>query len=306
MPDPTRPDSRDTLIARRTAQALVTALCAVAMLTVAFAAPAAQSAANAPAAVWKSPDGEPLPFQSDAEIIDFMRTADIESVNDINLGVTKPRQVVLLKDGIRMRAALRDYDETFTERRFAGDFYARLRDSFMFDLPAYELSRILGLNNIPPVTLRRIGGAQVTLQVWIEDGLMETDRIANEITPPSALRFRQQDQDMRVFDSVIGNVDRNSGNIIMDENWNFWLIDHSRTFMRNDQTRYLERVTACSRELYTRLKELTLEDLMPRMSAPLTRSEVDWVLRRRDQVIAHIDALIVERGEGAVLFERMR
>lgn len=266
--------------------------------------PALQSAESGP--VWKDPDLNPLPFQSDEQIIEFMRTAAIESVADIELGVTNPRIVVLAKDGVRMRAALRDYDETFTRRTFDGVFYPRLRDAFVFDVAAYELARLLGLNNVPPVTLRRIGANRVSLQIWLEGSLMETDRIDQGIDPPSARRFQRQTQDMRVFDSLIGNVDRNTGNILMDGDWNFWLIDHSRAFLRNDQTKYLERVQACSRQLFARLKTLTMEEMMPVMSPPLTRSEVEWVLRRRDKVAAHIDALIAEKGEGGVLFDASR
>ena len=256
--------------------------------------------------LWKDPDGNPLPFQSDEEIIEFMRTAEIESVADIELGVTNPRRVVLAKDGVRMRAALRDYDETFTRRTFDGVFYPRLRDAFVFDVPAYEMAVLLGLNHVPPVTFRRIGADRVSLQAWLEGALMETDRIAQGIDPPSFQRFRQQTQDMRVFDSLIGNVDRNTGNILMDAEWNFWLIDHSRAFIHSDDTRYLEHIQACSRQLFARLKTLTAEEMLPVMSPPLTESEVDWVLRRRDKVAAHIDALIAERGEDAVLFDDPR
>ena len=87
--------------------------------------PARQDGESGP--VWKGPDDKPLPFQSDEEILEFLRTAEIESVTDIELGVTNPRRVVLVKDGVRMRAALRDYDETFERQRFDGIFYLRLR-----------------------------------------------------------------------------------------------------------------------------------------------------------------------------------
>lgn len=252
--------------------------------------------------VWKDPDGKPLPFQSDEQVLEFLRTAEIESIEDIELGVTNPRQVVLRKDGARMRAALRDYDETFTARRFDGVFYARLRDSYLFDVAAYETARLLGLNNVPPVVLRRVGGDQVSLQAWLEGGLMESDRIAGDAAPPSALRFRQQTQDMRAFDTLIGNVDRNTGNILYDEDGDFWLIDHSRAFQRNDDTRYLDRVTGISRSLFARLQQLERDELMERLSPPLTPSEVDWMMRRRDKLVAHINRLIEERGEEAVLF----
>ena len=286
------------------ALALVTSTVAAVAPGLAAEHPTRQSAESGPH--WKDPDGKPLPFQSDEEILEFLRTARIESVTDIELGVTNPRRVVLAKDGVRMRAALRDYDETFSRRTFDGVFYPRLRDAFVFDVPAYEMAVLLGLNHVPPVTFRRIGADRVSLQAWLEGALMETDRIAQAIDPPSFQRFRQQTQDMRVFDSLIGNVDRNTGNILMDDDWNFWLIDHSRAFMRNDNARYLERVQACSRQLFARLKTLTAEEMLPVMSPPLTESEVNWVLRRRDKVAAHIDALIAERGEDAVLFDDPR
>lgn len=253
---------------------------------------------------WKDPDGNPLPFQSHGEIVDFLQHADIEEVESIELGVTNPRQVILERDGVRMHAALRDYEETFEGQRFDGEFFSRLRDSYIFDLPAYEMSLLLGLDNIPPVTLRRIGGDQVSLQAWVEGGLMETDRIADDLEPPSLVDFRRQTQDMRVFDTLIGNVDRNTGNVLYDQDWKFWLIDHSRSFGRNDDTRYLEDVNGVSRWLYVRIKALTVEELEPRLSPPLTDSEVEWILARRDKLVAHIEALIAEKGEGAVLFER--
>lgn len=270
------------------------------------AAVALQETAASPGSryVWKDVDGNPLPFQDDAEIMEFMRHADIESVDDIELGVTNPQRVVLEKDGVKMRAALRDFDETYTRQRFDGVFYPRLRDSYTFDIAAYELSRLLRLDNIPPVTLRHLGASQVSLQVWLEGGLMESDRVADNLPPPSALAFRIQTQDMRVFDSVIGNVDRNSGNILYDESGKIWLIDHSRAFLRNDETRYLDRVSGCSRQLYERLWEITREELQPALESTLSDSEIDWVLQRRDKVLAHIDRLIAEMGEGAVLFEK--
>lgn len=266
--------------------------------------PARQNAESGP--LWKDPDGNPLPFQSDEEILEVLRTAEIESVTDIELGVTNLRRVVLAKDGVRMRAVLRDYDETFERRRFDGLFYLSLRDAYVFDVAAYELALLLDLNNVPPVTFRRIGSDQVSLQAWLEGGLMETDRLARDIDPPSGRHFRQQTQNMRVFDSLIGNVDRNTGNILIDGDWNFWLIDHSRAFLHNDDAWYLERVQACSRQLFARLKTLTPEEMLPVMSPPLSASEVNWVLRRRDKVAAHIDALIAEKGEGAVLFDDSR
>ena len=255
--------------------------------------------------IWQDPAGNPLPFQSDEEIIEFLRSASIESEEDIPTGVTKPRKAILEKDGVRMRAALRDFEETFTGQRFERVFYARLRDSFTFDVPAYELSRLMGLDNVPPVTFRRLGSRRVTLQIWLEGGMMERDRVANSLAPPSAQRHRQQVQNMKVFDSIVGNIDRHTGNYMADDDGDFWLIDHSRSFVRNaDDMPYLEEIVACERRLFERIKTLAREEILSVTSPTLTASEVDWILRRRDKVVAHIENLIETRGgEGAVLFD---
>ena len=258
--------------------------------------------------VWKDPDGKPLPFQSDEEIIEFMRTAEIESVEDLPVGVTNPRRVVLVKDGVKMRAALRDYDVTHQKMRFNRKLYPRLRDSFVFDIGVYRLSKILGLNNVPPVTLRRVNGVDASLQIWLEGGLVERDRVEKEIAPPESenVRFLRQYQLVKLFDTLIGNIDRNNGNILFDKDWNFWLIDHSRSFVHdNEDVPYLLHIYWCERSLFEKLKGLNRDDLMPHLSPPIEDFEIDWMLKRRDLIVARLEQLIIAHGESAVLYEGM-
>lgn len=263
---------------------------------------AAQSTLGEPVP-WKNRAGEALPFQSDAEILEFLRTAEITAVEDLEVGITDPRRVEMVKDGITVRAALRDFDETFERMRFEFDFYLELRDSFRFDIAAYELAKFFGLDNIPPVTLRTVNGVEATLQIWLEDALVEWDRFDDKIVPPDLLLFQKQRQNMLVFDSFIGNVDRNNGNILYDENWNHWLIDHSRAFVkRDDRMRYLDEIHWCARRLYEGLRDIDAAQLQELVSPPLGPIEIDFMLRRRDKIIARLDALIDERGVDAVLF----
>ncbi|MGD8331367.1 MAG: hypothetical protein PVJ49_18185 [Acidobacteriota bacterium] len=253
-------------------------------------------------AKWKDPDGKPLPFQSDERVIAFLENAEIGSSEEIAFGITNPRRVVLEQDGVRMEAALRDYEETFEEVRTSdGEFYARLRDSFIFDVPAYRLSRYLGLDAIPPVAFRQIGGRRVTLQAWLEGAMMEEDRAREGVEPPSVQRWRQQLQNMWVFDSLIGNVDRHARNFLMDEDGDLWLIDHSRSFQRGDKMPYLERVNSCGRGLFERIQALQREELAELLSPPLSSFEIDWILRRRDKLVAHIEHLIETRGDPAIV-----
>ena len=247
--------------------------------------------------------GEPLPFQAEEEILDFLLTADITAVEELDVGITDPRRVELVKDGITVRAVVRDFDETFERMRFDRDFYPRLRDSYIFDLAAYELAKHFGLSNIPPVVRRSVNGVDATMQIWVEDALVEWDRFEDAITPPDLMDFQMQRQNMVVFDSVIGNVDRNNGNILYDANWNYLLIDHSRAFLHGaDKMPYIDQINWSSRYMYERLVELDEEILADLVSPVLGSEEIDGVLARRDKVVARLDQLIEERGVEKVLF----
>ena len=54
------------------------------------------------------PDGRPLPFHSNEEVEEFLRTAEIVSRERVGTGLNNPLKVLLEKDGIRMHAIFRD------------------------------------------------------------------------------------------------------------------------------------------------------------------------------------------------------
>ena len=58
----------------------------------------------------------------------------------------------------------------------------------------------------------------------------------------------------------------------------------------------------CEKGLHEKLKALDRADVRARLEPWLTAGEIDWMFTRLDKVTAHIDDLIDERGEGAVLF----
>ena len=54
----------------------------------------------APMRVWVGPEGQPLPFGTDEEILEFLRTAEVVDIENIEIGVTRPRRITLEKGGI--------------------------------------------------------------------------------------------------------------------------------------------------------------------------------------------------------------
>ncbi len=51
-----------------------------------------------PGRIWLGPDGNPLPFKTDEEVMEFMRMARVVSVREIDKGITRPEVVMLEKE----------------------------------------------------------------------------------------------------------------------------------------------------------------------------------------------------------------
>ncbi len=176
------------------------------------------------------------------------------------------------------------------------------RDDCRFEVAAYRLSKLLGLDNVPPVVKRKIGGVTGTLQVWVENAMMERQRSSEKLQAPSKLPWTYQWQTLRLFDSLIDNYDRNAGNILIDSDWKLWMIDHTRAFGTTKKLTNPQLIRQCSRDLWERLQGLDREVLKEECKKVLTATQIRALLARRDLLVEHIQKLIDERGEGEVLF----
>ncbi len=269
------------------------------------AAAIGEARAGAPAAAmrWTDPDGKLLPFRSEDELLEFLRTADVKSEKHLSTGVNFPTKLLLEKDGIRADAIFRDVNEEKSAPTFGGgrnDLY--FRDSYIFEPPAYELSRLLGLDNVPPATLRRLHTQNGSVQMWVENAMTELTRIKDKIKPPDELRWNKQLQVMNVFDALIYNTDRNRGNILITPDWKLWMIDHTRAFRRNPSLQNAAALNQCERGMYQRLKALDEALVRERLKPYLSSFEMDALLTRRKLILERLDTLIAERGEERVLY----
>ena len=256
---------------------------------------------------WQDPDGTPLPFQDDSEILEFLRTARILSQKRVGVGVNGISKVLLEKDGVQVHAAFRKVNISKVQVRLAsGAVKYDFRDDCRFEVAAYRVSKLLGLDNVPPVVKRRIGGHAGTLQVWVESAMMEKERSSEQIQPPTPLPWSYQWQTLRLFDNLIDNDDRNAGNILIDSDWKVWMIDHTRSFSRTKKLRNPQLIRWCRRDLWERLQELDREVLERECKKVLSGSQIGALMARRDLLVQHIQKLIDERGEGAVLFSHFQ
>jgi len=261
-------------------------------------------AGPAPKHVWLDADGKSLPFQADEEIMEFLRTAEVKRMKTTSQGITRPSKVLLEKDGIRMNAAFRTVSEQKDVARLAsGRVEMFFRDSYVFECAAYALAQLLGLDNVPPVVERRIRGTRGSLQIWVEQAMTETDRLKKRIPPQDVVRWNRQVQIMRVFDHLVSNSDRNQGNILIDQNWKLWMIDHTRAFRRNEHLENPQNILQCDRKLFKRLQALDPEETRRRLKPFLLEVEIKALLKRRDRIIEVIRQRIAEKGEDRILFD---
>ena len=253
---------------------------------------------NTPQPPWLGPDSKPLPFTTDAEILEFLKTANIVSRKGVKVGITGIEKVLLEKDGVQMHAAFRDVKIRKTHVQLAdGTTEFNFRDDCRFEIAAYRLSKLLGLNNVPPVVKRGMFGEDGTLQIWVEEAMMEQDRIKKKIKPQGGLNWSNQVQIMRSFDNLIGNKDRNQGNFLIDEDWKLWMIDHTRAFTNGKELMNPYPLRYCAPEFWEKVKSLEMNSLQQEMKGVLSKDQVKALLNRRDTLMKKVDKLLERKAQ---------
>ena len=237
---------------------------------------------------------------SDAEIEHFLRTARVVKTRGTAKGVTNSLRATLTDGKLTHDAQIQTIDES--KREFAGKTGTEFnfRDSWTFNVAAYKLDRMLGLNLVPVSVKRHWRNQHGAFTWWIDDVEMdEADRQKRRIAPQQPERWNQQMQLVRVFDQLIYNTDRNLGNLLIGRDWRVWAIDHTRAFRQQTRLRSPENLTRCDRQVLERMKQLDRASLKRELGEYLSDWDIDALLARRDLIVAHFE----QRGPG-VLFDR--
>ncbi len=274
-------------------------LLALLLVSAATAAPPAER-------VWLGAGGKRLPFETAAEAVDFLANARVVSWKELSTGITRPKKLVLERDGVRAHAVYHQIDrrERKVKRLRNGQLAHFLIDSHKSQVAAYELSQLLGLEGVPPTALREVDGRVGSVQLWIENAVTEQQRRERSLDPPDRVDWNQQKADQWVFDNLINNIDRNTGNTLIDEAWNLWLIDHTRSFGQDRQLPYPERISSISKELWAGLRALDEREVRGRLEPYLGKSELRALLVRREKLVEAIEARIARLGGERVVYER--
>jgi hypothetical protein len=234
--------------------------------------------------------GTPPP--SDAAMEAFLRTARVTKPRTLEKGVTGSVRATLVGDTLTHDAHIQTIDEWKAEFRTQKSVELNFRDSWKFNVAAYRIDRLLGLDLVPVSVERSWQRAPRAFTWWIDDVLMdEGERQAKEIEPPNLACWNDQVRALRLFDLLIDNVDRNMGNMIITKTWRIWAIDHTRAFRQSAKPRAIATLRAVDRAVLERLKGLEIDGLRREVGRYLTPPEIRALLSRRDAIVAHIEAL---------------
>ena len=231
---------------------------------------------------------------SDAQKEAFLLNAEIVEREDIGIGITGADRVTLESGGVRHDAQIQTVYEYKARMEFEnGRIELAFTDYYSYNIAAYRLDRLIGLNMAPPAVERRVRGQDAAFVWWIDDvQMMEADRYLENITPPRPGEWGNQIRHANVFQELIYNTDaKNLQNTLITDDWQVRLIDFTRAFRTNRELLAAENLpNSIAPHIYEGLKSLTKPLLAEAMGDLLTGSQIDAVLARRDIIVEHFDA----------------
>jgi len=242
----------------------------------------------------ESVPGAPIPVAgskawlgNETEVEEFLKTAKVVKFSNVPVGVTKPRRGFFEPGGLAGSIVFKPLQPS----RKSGFW-----ESYKAEIAAYELDKILSLGMVPPTVERKIDGEYGSAQLWVEHCTLLKERDVK--TAPDIGAWNRQVYRQRVWDNLVANIDRNQGNLLVDQAWNLILIDHSRAFTSTMQMPFPMR--KIDRELYTKLKALDEATIKERLGKLLMDGPKP-LLKRRDKIVENFENLIAQYGEAAVL-----
>jgi hypothetical protein len=243
------------------------------------------------------------PTLSKEQIKQFLLTAKVIKSAPAHKGITNTLRLTLTDGTITHDAHFQPIDEHAATKEIGGRTELNFVDSYKYNIAAYQLAEMLGLDDMVPVYVeRKWRGDRGSFGWWLPVKMDEADRVKQKIPVPDADSWNKQMYKVRVFDQLVYDTDANLTNVQIGEDWKIYRIDFSRAFRLSKTLKSENDLVQCDRQLFTKLKALDGNELAARTKGFLSKQEVQAVMARRDKIVDHFQKLIVEKGENEVLY----
>lgn len=244
------------------------------------------------------------PNLTEEQIKEFLKTAKVVNYRQIGKGVTSPWRLTLSDGTLTHDAAFQSIDERKPVMQLLGGrTEIGFRDSYQFNIAAFELAKLVGLGDMVPVSVQRSWNRQTgALSWWVPWKWDEGMRRKENLEPPDRNAWNKQMNKMYVFGQLVYDTDRNQGNILITEDWKLWMIDFTRAFRPQHELQDPKTLVMCDRQLLEKLRQLNEEEVLEKTKPNLNKSQVKAIMARRDKILAFFEQLVAQKGENAVLY----
>jgi hypothetical protein len=234
----------------------------------------------------------------------FLLTAKVVDSRESKKGVTHTTRLTLSDGTVTHDASFQPIDERKAVMKLASGTELNFVDSYKYNIAAYALAELIGMDDMLPVYVERKWKGNVgSLSWWLPVKMDEEERHKQKLTAPDADAWNNQMYKIRVFDQLVSDSDPNLTNVVIGENWKIWRIDFTRAFRLNTNLKDPDQnLVRCDRQLLEKLKVLDGNTLAEKTKQYLNKEEVKAVMVRRDKIVAYYQKLIAEKGESVVLY----
>lgn len=198
---------------------------------------------------------------TDEQKADFLRTADVVETDELSVGITQPLRATLRQGDVVHDAHIQRVNEQAPVKQTPNRREFNFRDYWGFNVAAYCLDRLLGINMLPVAVERKYQGTPAAFAWWVDDvQMMEKERWQRSVEPPDQEAWNRQMLTARVFNELAHNTDPNLGNVLIDSSWRIWLVDYTRAFRIQTKLLRPEGLTRIDRDLLERLRTFRQRD----------------------------------------------
>jgi hypothetical protein len=235
---------------------------------------------------------------------EFLLNAKVVNAKKLEVGVTRSYKLTLTDGTVTHDAHFQSVNERQGYKQLDRGGEMNFVDSYLYNIAAYELAKLIGIDDMLPVTVqRKCQGKTGALAWWLSTLMSEGQRREKKINPPNLEAYNNSMYKVIVFDELIYDTDRwNPGNIQIGKNWELYMLDFTRAFRLYKDLKSAKDLVRCSRPLLEKLRGLDGEAVSASLGKYLNKPEIEGLMKRRDKIVAYFDKLIAEKGEAAVLY----